>query len=71
MKMSSFRSLSYICFHCTEIKKHGLYNVSSLRCVETCTGFLGFKLCVQGDVCNKTLLLLLSRFSRVRLCATP
>ena len=35
--------------------------------------FLGFKITVNGD-CNheiKTLLLLLSRFSRVRLCATP
>ena len=48
-------SLSYICFHCTEIKKHSLYNVSSLRCVETCTDFLGFKLWMQGNVCNKIL----------------
>ena len=30
-------SLSYICFHCTEIKEHSLYHVSSLRRIETCT----------------------------------
>ena len=53
MKMSSFHWVISVFIALRE--RNSLYNVSSLRCVETCTVFWGFKLWVQGNVCNKIL----------------